>query len=311
MPELREGVSLLYKKWYNLKIDPSRVIITSGSSAAFILAFSSLFDEGERVGVTEPGYPSYRQILKSLSLRPVGLPTSKKSGHTPNLSETMVDGLILASPANPTGSILSKSDLKKITQECYDKKISFISDEIYHGLNYEKRCTSALEITDEVYVINSFSKYFSMTGWRIGWMIVPGAHVRTIEKLAQNMFICAPHVSQVAALAALDTIADAENLKAVYKTNRRILMQALSELGLKLEAEPDGGFYIYVDVTSKTENSLELVSDILRRVGVALTSGLDFDPKRGHSTVRFSYACSTSDLQEGIKRLRQYFSDGA
>ena len=309
LPELRQKISLLYGKWYNIDLDPSRVVITAGSSAAFILSFISLFEAGDRVGVTEPGYPSYRQILKSLSINPVGLPTSKDNRHIPKLEGQNLNGAIIASPANPTGSILSKGTLTSLINECVDKKISFISDEIYHGLQYNLPCTSALEISDEVYVINSFSKYFSMTGWRIGWMIVPQSHVRLIERLAQNLFICAPHASQIAALGALDSIDEAETLKGVYKVNRDLLLNSLSKLGLELEAEPDGGFYLYLNVASKTNNSLALAQDILVNAGVALTPGIDFDPKRGNTTLRISFARDTIEIKEGIDRLTRYFSE--
>ena len=309
LPELRQKISLLYGKWYNIDLDPSRVVITAGSSAAFILSFISLFEAGDRVGVTEPGYPSYRQILKSLSINPVGLPTSKDNRHIPKLEGQNLNGAIIASPANPTGSILSKGTLTSLINECVDKKISFISDEIYHGLQYNLPCTSALEISDEVYVINSFSKYFSMTGWRIGWMIVPESHVRLIERLAQNLFICAPHASQIAALGALDSIDEAETLKGVYKVNRDLLLNSLSKLGLELEAEPDGGFYLYLNVASKTNNSLALAQDILVTAGVALTPGIDFDPKRGNTTIRISFARDTIEIKEGIDRLTRYFSE--
>ena len=309
LPELRQKISLLYGKWYNIDLDPSRVVITAGSSAAFILSFISLFEAGDKVGVTEPGYPSYRQILKSLSINPVGLPTSKDNRHIPKLEGQNLNGAIIASPANPTGSILSKGTLTSLINECVDQKISFISDEIYHGLQYNVPCTSALEISDEVYVINSFSKYFSMTGWRIGWMIVPQSHVRLIERLAQNLFICAPHASQIAALGALDSIDEAETLKGVYKVNRDLLLNSLSKLGLELEAEPDGGFYLYLNVASKTNNSLALAQDILVNAGVALTPGIDFDPKRGNTTIRISFARDTIEIKEGIDRLTRYFSE--
>ena len=309
LPELRQKISLLYGKWYNIDLDPSRVVITAGSSAAFILSFISLFEAGDKVGVTEPGYPSYRQILKSLSINPVGLPTSKDNRHIPKLEGQNLNGAIIASPANPTGSILSKGTLTSLINECVDKKISFISDEIYHGLQYNVPCTSALEISDEVYVINSFSKYFSMTGWRIGWMIVPHGHVRLIERLAQNLFICAPHASQIAALGALESIDEAETLKGVYKVNRDLLLNSLSKLGLELEAEPDGGFYLYLNVASKTNNSLALAQDILVTAGVALTPGIDFDPKRGNTTIRISFARDTIEIKEGIDRLTRYFSE--
>ena len=309
LPELRQKISLLYGKWYNIDLDPSRVVITAGSSAAFILSFISLFEAGDNVGVTEPGYPSYRQILKSLSINPVGLPTSKDNRHIPKLEGQNLNGAIIASPANPTGSILSKGTLTSLINECVDQKISFISDEIYHGLQYNLPCTSALEISDDVYVINSFSKYFSMTGWRIGWMIVPQSHVRLIERLAQNLFICAPHASQIAALGALDSIDEAETLKGVYKINRDLLLNSLSKLGLELEAEPDGGFYLYLNVASKTNNSLALAQDILVTAGVALTPGIDFDPKRGNTTIRISFARDTIEIKEGIDRLTRYFSE--
>ena len=309
LPELRQKISLLYGKWYNIDLDPSRVVITAGSSAAFILSFISLFEAGDKVGVTEPGYPSYRQILKSLSVNPVGLPTSRDNGHIPKLEGKNLNGAIIASPANPTGSILSKGTLTSLINECVDQKISFISDEIYHGLHYNLPCTSALEISDDVYVINSFSKYFSMTGWRIGWMIVPQSHVRLIERLAQNLFICAPHASQIAALGALDSIDEAETLKGVYKVNRDLLLNSLSKLGLELEAEPDGGFYLYLNVASKTNNSLALAQDILVTAGVALTPGIDFDPKRGNTTIRISFARDTIEIKEGIDRLTRYFSE--
>ena len=309
LPELRQKISLLYGKWYNIDLDPSRVVITAGSSAAFILSFISLFEAGDKVGVTEPGYPSYRQILKSLSINPVGLPTSKDNRHIPKLEGQNLNGAIIASPANPTGSILSKGTLTSLINECVDQKISFISDEIYHGLQYNLPCTSALEISDDVYVINSFSKYFSMTGWRIGWMIVPQSHVRLIERLAQNLFICAPHASQIAALGALDSIDEAETLKGVYKVNRDLLLNSLSKLGLELEAEPDGGFYLYLNVASKTNNSLALAQDILVTAGVALTPGIDFDPKRGNTTIRISFARDTIEIKEGIDRLTRYFSE--
>ena len=309
LPELRQKISLLYGKWYNIDLDPSRVVITAGSSAAFILSFISLFEAGDRVGVTEPGYPSYRQILKSLSINPVGLPTSRDNRHIPRLEGHNLNGAIIASPANPTGSILSKGSLTSLINECVDQKISFISDEIYHGLHYDLPCTSALEISDDVYVINSFSKYFSMTGWRIGWMIVPESHVRLIERLIQNLFICAPHASQIAALGALDSIDEAETLKGVYKVNRDLLLNSLSKLGLELEAEPDGGFYLYLNVASKTNNSLALAQDILVNAGVALTPGIDFDPKRGNTTIRISFARDTIEIKEGIDRLTRYFSE--
>ena len=321
-PALKKAIIKKFKKENNLRYSNEEITVGTGGKQVLYNAFMATLNRGDEVIIPAPFWVSYPDMV----LLAGGKPKIVKCNESDNFKLTpqklrkaiskKTKWLILNSPSNPTGVSYTKAEIKKLSQVLIkNKKIQILSDDIYEHITYDKAkfftIAQISSLKNRTLTMNGVSKSYAMTGWRIGWMIVPGAHVRTIEKLAQNMFICAPHVSQVAALAALDTIADAENLKAVYKTNRRILMQALSELGLKLEAEPDGGFYIYVDVTSKTENSLELVSDILRRVGVALTSGLDFDPKRGHSTVRFSYACSTSDLQEGIKRLRQYFSDGA
>lgn len=239
LPELRREIAGLYRRWYGVDLDPGRVIVTAGSSAAFLLTFTALFDAGARVGVCEPGYPSYRQILKALSLRPVGLPTASADGHrlSPGaLASADIAGAIVASPNNPTGTMLGRDDLGALIAACTGKRRAFISDEIYHGLHYGNRAVSALELSDDVYVINSFSKYFSMTGWRIGWMVVPEAHVRVIERLAQNMFICAPHAAQVAALGALSSDAEVEleANRAVYAANRQIVIEGAAEGG------PDG-----------------------------------------------------------------------
>lgn len=309
LPELRRKIAALYGTWYNVDLDPDRVIVTAGSSAAFLLTFSALFEAGERVGVTEPGYPSYRSILKALSLQPVGLPTHADQGHRlqPNaLRQADISGAIVASPNNPTGTMMGRTDLAHLIDAAQGK--SFISDEIYHGLHYSERAVSALEITDDVYVINSFSKYFSMTGWRIGWMVVPQDHVRAIERLAQNMFICAPHASQVAALGALDSIDELEGLRDVYAANRNLLIEGLKAAGLTKFAPPDGAFYVYADVSEFTDDSRKFAARILQEAGVAVTPGLDFDPLRGHETIRFSYARSTSDIAEGVARLQAFMA---
>lgn len=308
LPELREGIARLYADWYGVTLDPGRVVVTSGSSAGFILAFTALFDHGAKVGVTEPGYPSYRQILRALDLVPVGLPTQVAERHVPHLPETHLDGLIAASPNNPTGTMLGKEDLSQLIAACHDRGTSFISDEIYHGVQYEGRAVSALEISDDVYVINSFSKYFSMTGWRLGWMVVPQDHVRVIERLAQNMFICAPHAAQIAALGALGAHDETEAMREVYAENRRLMLEGLPSAGFDKIAPPDGAFYIYADVSDLTDDSLAFAAEILNGAGVAVTPGLDFDPVRGHQTLRFSYARSTEDIRAGIQRLQAYMS---
>ncbi|MCY4335456.1 MAG: aminotransferase class I/II-fold pyridoxal phosphate-dependent enzyme [Litoreibacter sp.] len=306
LPELRSGIAELYGDWYDVDLDPGRVVVTAGSSAAFVLSFTALFDAGARVGVTEPGYPSYRQILKSLDLNPIGLPTHAESRHVPQLPDTKLDGLIVASPANPTGTMLSKPDLAALISQCQEAGTAFISDEIYHGVQYEGRAISALEVSDDLYVINSFSKYFSMTGWRLGWMVVPEDHIRRIERLAQNMFICAPHAAQVAALGALQAREETEEMLQVYARNRELMMDGLPKAGFNKIAPPDGAFYIYADVSEYTSDSLAFCREVLNEAGVAITPGLDFDPVRGHQTVRFSYARSTADIEEGIARLKPF-----
>lgn len=310
LPELRAGIAALYARWYGVDLDPGRVIVTAGSSGAFLLAFSALFDAGDRVALGEPGYPSYRQILRAMSVTPVGMPTRPENRYQPvpaDLPEN-VQGLIVASPGNPSGTMLGKPELTALMQAAAARDIAFVSDEIYHGLDYEGRAVSALEVSDEAYVINSFSKYFSMTGWRVGWMVVPEDHVRTVERLAQNMFICPPHASQVAALAALGAIDELEANRAVYAANRRLMLEGLPKAGFTKIAPPDGAFYIYADVSDLTDDSRAFAAEILDKAGVAVTPGLDFDPARGHRTLRFSYAQGTAEIEEGLARLTAFMA---
>lgn len=310
LPDLRAGIAALYARWYGVDLDPGRVIVTAGSSGAFLLAFSALFDAGDRVALGEPGYPSYRQILRAMSVTPVGMPTRAENRYQPvpaDLPEN-VQGLIVASPGNPSGTMLGKPELAALMQTAAARDIAFVSDEIYHGLDYEGRAISALEVSDEAYVINSFSKYFSMTGWRVGWMVVPEDHVRTVERLAQNMFICPPHASQVAALAALGAIDELEANRAVYAANRRLMLDGLPKAGFTKIAPPDGAFYIYADVSDLTDDSRAFAAEILDKAGVAVTPGLDFDPARGHRTLRFSYAQGTAEIEEGLARLTAFMA---
>ena len=309
LPELRKRISQLYGEWYNVDINPKRIAITPGSSSAFVASFTSLFDSGDRVGIAAPGYPSYKQILKALDLVPVTIQTIIENRFQPlpqNLPNNDLSGFLIASPANPTGSMLdykSLSDLIHISQE---NNISFISDEIYHGIEYEKKAVTALEITDDCYVINSFSKYFSMTGWRLGWIIVPENHIRQIESIVQNMFICAPHVSQVAAIAAMDAKDELEYNMSVYRENRSLMIEGLAKSGFTEIAPPDGAFYIYADISKFSNNSFKFARDILDEAGIAITPGFDFDAERGNETIRFSYAGTTDDMKEGLSRLYKF-----
>ena len=311
LPALRARIARLYQDWYGIELDPNRVIVTSGSSAGFILAFTALFDTGDKVGIGAPGYPSYRQILRAMDLVPVDLPTAPQNRLQPVPSDFQtldLQGLMVASPANPSGTMLDHEALTGLVRAADGMGASFISDEIYHGIEYDAKAVTALEITNDVYVINSFSMYFSMTGWRIGWMVVPEDHVRVVERIAQNMFICPPHASQVAALAALDAPGELEENLVVYRRNRALMLAGLPEAGFDRIAPPDGAFYVYADVSQHTEDSRAFAAEILEKAGVAVTPGMDFDPVRGHQTLRFSYARSTEDIAEGLARLKTFMA---
>ena len=311
LPELRARIARHYGEWYGVDLDPARVVVTAGASGAFLLAFSALFDTGARVGLGEPCYPSYRQILRALGMVPVGIPTGMETRLQPvpgDVAAHGLDGLIVASPGNPSGTMLGRDEMAALAGACGEAGAAFVSDEIYHGVDYEARPVSALEVTDEVYVINSFSKYFSMTGWRVGWMVVPQDHVRIVERLAQNMFICPPHASQIVALAAMDCAPELDANRAVYAENRRLMLEGLPGAGFDRIAPPDGAFYVYADVSGLTDDSRAFAGELLEGARVAVTPGLDFDPARGRHWLRFSYAGSTADIREGIARLNDYMA---
>ena len=308
LPELRARIARHYAEWHGVELDPARVVVTAGASAGFVLAFTVLFDAGERVGLGLPGYPSYRHILKALSLDPVGIETAMEDRFQPRPDQIGADlsGLIVASPGNPAGTMLSRDSLAALIAQCRERDVTLISDEIYHGLHYDRPAVSALELTDDAFIINSFSKYFSMTGWRIGWMVVPQSHVRQVERLAQNLFICPSHASQVAALAAFDCHEELEANRFVYAANRQLMIDGLATAGFPSFAPPDGAFYVYADSRHLSEDALALSGRILDEAGVAVTPGLDFDPVRGGGMLRFSYARSTADIVEGLGRLKDW-----
>jgi len=309
LPELRARIARHYGDWYNVDLDPARVVVTSGASGAFLLAFSALFDNAERVGLGTPCYPSYRQILKAVGLTAVDIPTTLAQRFQPQPADVAAQdlaGLIVASPANPTGTMLTKAELAALSQACDARDAALVSDEIYHGIGADRRAVSALEVTDNAYIVNSFSKYFSMTGWRVGWMVVPEDHVRLVERLAQNMFICAPHAAQRLALHAMDCPEELQANAEVYTANRALMLAGLQAAGFTKFAPPDGAFYVYVDVSDYTDDALSFARDILDQAGVAVTPGLDFDPLRGAGWLRFSYARSTADIVEGLRRLADF-----
>ncbi len=315
---LRREIAFLYRRRHGLDLDPERIVVTAGSSAGFMLAFLTLFDVGDRVAIADPGYPCYRNILGTLGLEPVRIEAELASRYqpTPDLLDRAggrLDGLLVASPANPTGTMLDREALAALVRHCESKGIALISDEIYHGLTYEAPAVSALELTDQVVVINSFSKYFAMTGWRIGWMVVPERFVRTVQNLAQNLFICPSHASQIAAIGALTPEGEAEvagHLTA-YAQNRNALMSALPGLGFTDISPADGAFYVYAGVSRLTNDSREFCARLLQEGGVAATPGLDFDPARGQATMRLSFAQSPERIAEGIRRLAGFIKSGA
>lgn len=311
---LRARIAQLYRDWHGLDIPPQRVIVTSGSSAAFVLAFLALFDTGDAVALPSPGYPCYRHILTALGCRPVILETGPSDRWMPTpdgvaraITQHGLKGLLLASPANPTGTMLEPERLDAIARTCRDHGVWFISDEIYHGLTWGVAARTAAAASDDAVIINSFSKYFSMTGWRVGWMVAPERLVRPIERLAQNLYISPPAVAQVAALGAFDGIQELEANRAVYAANRDLLLRELPAAGFTSIVPADGAFYLYCDVSGFSDDSRALCDRLLREAGVATTPGLDFDEERGHRYVRLSYAGSTADMAEAVRRLQAWF----
>ena len=311
MPELRQRIAQLYGEWYDVDLSANRIVVTNGSSAAFILAFLTLFEAGDTVALPSPGYPCYRHILSALGQKSRLLETGPATRWMPTLEQLEqcsgeIAGALIASPNNPTGTMLEPERLSAIAQFCNEQDIWFISDEIYHGLTFGQPAETALRYSDNAVIINSFSKYFSMTGWRVGWMVVPEALVANAERLAQNLFICAPAPSQLAALAAFEGTDELDRNRAVYAANRELLLSELPRVGFPEIVPADGAFYIYADVSAHTNNSLEFTVQMLAETGIAATSGVDFDEARGNRFVRFSYSGTTADMKEAITRLEAW-----
>ena len=312
--ELREKIAHHYKSFYDYEVGPERIAITSGSSGAFILAFLSAFDTGDTVAMASPCYPAYRNILKSLGVKVVEVQTTLETNFqlTVEILEKVrrdnvsLDGLIIASPSNPTGTMLNQDELKSISRYCSKFGIRLISDEIYHGITYTLTEETAIKFNGDAIVINSFSKFFSMTGWRLGWMVMPQKLIRATECLAQNLFISPPAVSQVAGLAALDCKNEFKQNVAIYKMNRDILLSELPKMGFSKNTRSDGAFYVYTNVEDFTHDSSDFCNKILKETGIALTPGIDFDPIRGHSYIRLSFSGPTSEINEAVKRLKNW-----
>jgi len=313
IPSLRERIARHYLDTYGCSVDSGRIIVTTGSSGAFILAFLAMFEPGDRVAVTVPGYPPYRHILTALGCEPVLIETSGDTRHALTgealLAEhrkTPLKGVLVGSPANPTGTMMSREALTHLLEAAQSAGIRFVSDEIYHGLDYAFPAVTAAELSDQALVINSFSKYFCMTGWRIGWMVVPEPLVRPIERLQQNLAISVPTLSQIAAEAAFDGYEEMEAIKRGYLENRRILIEGLPKAGLTKFLPADGAFYLYADVSDFTSDSFEFAKRMLEQAHVAATPGVDFDPFHGKSFIRFSYARSADDMREAVARLARW-----
>jgi len=313
IPALRARIARHYAERYAVEVDPARIVVTTGSSGAFILAFLALFEPGDRVAVAVPGYPPYRHILTALGCEPVLIETTAASrwAITPDMliavhRRTPLKGVLVASPANPTGTMMTKEAIAQLLAAAQGEGIRFISDEIYHGLDYAFAAETAARLAEEAIVVNSFSKYFCMTGWRVGWMVVPPELVRPIERLAGNLAISVPTLSQIAAEAAFDGRAQAEAVKHVYEANRGVLLEGLPAAGLDKILPVDGAFYLYADVSRFSSDSFAFAKRMLEEAHVAATPGVDFDPHNGRHFVRFCYAGATADMHEAVARIANW-----
>lgn len=310
---LRERIAKLYKDRYTIQINPDRIILTCGASPALVLALSSGFDPGDRIALARPGYVAYRNSLRALHLVPQeidcgGAQRYQISADAINALNPSPAGVIIASPANPTGTILPEDELARIAKVCRERGIKIVSDEIYHGLSYTGATHSMLEFANTAFVVNSFSKYFSMAGWRLGWLIVPDNMIATARAYVGNLFLTPPSLAQHAGLVAMDCSEELEKHVRTYSRNRQLLLDALPEMGLRETAPPDGAFYIYADIGHLTDNSYAFCEALLRETGVATAPGIDFDPVGGNRFMRFSFAVSTAEIKEAVRRIRPWFA---
>jgi aspartate/methionine/tyrosine aminotransferase len=311
MPVLRDAIAAFYRTREKLDVPARRVVVTTGSSGGCVLALLAAFEAGDRVALAAPGYPAYRNILAALDIEPVLVETEADTRFqpTPKLLDAVegrLDGLIVASPSNPTGTVLTFEEMHALCDYCADRGLRLVSDEIYHGITYGVSATSALALNDDCIVVNSFSKYFSMMGWRLGWMVVPDDLLRSVETLSQNLFISPPTLAQRAALKVFDCTDELEANVAKYARNRARLLAHLPRAGFDRLAPAEGAFYLYADVRHLTNDSEEFCLRMLAETGVAATSGIDFDPMRGAGYVRFSYAGSEADMSEAMRRLEAW-----
>ena len=310
LPSLRARISQHYRDWYGAVVDPSRIAVTVGASGAFPLAFLAAFNPGDRVAMAAPFYPPYVNILQALGMVPVMMEAGLETRFQPSVAmlealDPVPDGLIIASPCNPVGSMLHPDELATVARWCAAHGVRLISDEIYHGLNYDSPLSTAA-VLDGAIVVNSFSKYFSMTGWRIGWMVLPDDLVRPVECLAQNLFISAPHIAQLTAEAAFDCADELDANIAAYRRSRDLLLQQLPLAGFDRLSPAEGAFYLWVDVSHRTQDAREFCRRMLDQAGIAASPGVDFDRSRGHKFVRFSYCGPEADMAEAARRLQNW-----
>ncbi|OZM84433.1 pyridoxal phosphate-dependent aminotransferase [Pseudonocardia sp. MH-G8] len=312
IPELRHAIAGHYARRYALEVSPEQVVVTTGSSGGFLLAFLAAFDVGDRVALASPGYPCYRNILTALGCEVVDLPCGPQTRYQPTVAmlealDEPVQGLIVASPANPTGTVLDPAELAAIATYCEGNGVQLVSDEIYHGISYagSPATSSAWSSSREAIVVNSFSKYYSMTGWRLGWLLLPPRLLRAADRLTGNFTICPPALAQRAALGAFDesAYAEADAHVARYAANRALLLDGLPRMGIDRLAPADGAFYVYADVSHLTADSMDLTYRLLADTGVAVAPGVDFDPVGGNRYVRLSFAGTGEDVEEALRRL--------
>ncbi len=305
---LRARLSQHYAESYGVDVSPARILLTSGASGGLVLAFTALFERGDRIAMTRPGYAPYRNALQALRLTPVEIPCGPETGyrllpaHVAAL-DPAPRGLILASPANPTGTMVSPEDLREIIRICADRNILLLSDEIYHGLSYGQKAHSALEFSDDAVIINSFSKYYCMPGWRLGWMVVPENMAAQLDVISGNLFLTPSSIAQHAALAAMDAREELDLHLETYRANRTHVIAALEKLGVTRIAPPDGAFYVYADIGHLTNDSMQFCKDLLRATGLTIAPGIDFDPENGARFIRFSFAVSEAQCVDAMARF--------
>ena len=310
---LKERIARHYAEHHRCVVDPERIFLTNGASPALVLALTTRFEPGARIAIARPGYVAYRNVTRGLYMEPVEIDCGADTHF--QLTATALaaldrapDGVILSSPANPTGSVIPQAEMEAILRLCAQRGITVISDEIYHGLSYVGPLQSALGLSDTTFIVNSFSKYYSMAGWRLGWLIVPEEYAATTRALMGNLFLTPPSLAQHAGLVAFDCTDELEGHLATYRANRALMLDALPALGLDRIAPPDGAFYIYADIGHLTDDSLAFCAQLLEDTGVATAPGIDFDPVHGRGFMRFSFAVSTAEVQEAIARITPWFA---